>query len=107
MIFSRRELRKQALLGLAGAFIVTLIFMCAAHGEVIGGRPAGCPHAFCGCGLRKFLGISDGRLDLAWNWARLFRRTTFHDGAVAVWRHHVAYVERVTGPRTAILRDYN
>src|SRR5689334_11321431 len=40
--------------------------------EIIGGRPAGCPHAYCGCGLRKYLGLSDVRLNLAANWARFF-----------------------------------
>ena len=43
----------------------------ASKGAVIGGRPAGCPHAYCGCGLRKYLGLTDKRLNLAWNWARL------------------------------------
>lgn len=70
---------------------------------VIGGRPAGCPHAYCGCGARRYLGISDTRLDLAANWPRYYRGAT----PVAVWNHHIAIIERMTGPRMAILRDYN
>lgn len=75
--------------------------------QVIGGRPSGCPHAYCGCGLRKYLGLSDVRLNLAWNWARLFPRTYAHDGAAAVRSHHVMLIEHMTGPLRAIVRDYN
>lgn len=71
--------------------------------EIIGGRPAGCPHAYCGCGLRKYLGISDARLDLAWNWTKYYRG----DQPVAVWHHHVALIEQMVGPRLALLRDFN
>lgn len=70
---------------------------------VIGGRPAGCPHAYCGCGARLYLGIDDPRLNLAWNWTKYYHGLT----PVAVWRHHIAIIERMTGPSTAILRDYN
>ncbi len=71
--------------------------------QVIGARPAGCPHAYCGCGLRKYLGIDDTRLDLAWNWTKYYRG----DRAVAVWHHHVALIEQMVGPGEALLRDYN
>lgn len=71
--------------------------------QIIGGRPAGCPHRYCGCGARKYLGIDDVRLNLAWNWTKYYHGST----PVAVWRHHVAIIERMTGPHTAILRDYN
>ena len=70
---------------------------------VIGGRPAGCPRQYCGCGARLYLGISDKRLDLAWNWTRYYRGST----PVAVWPHHIAIIVRMTGPRTAVVRDYN
>ena len=67
-------------------------------------HPAGCPrYAFCGCGARKDLGLSDVRLNLAWNWTKYYHGPT----PVAVWRHHIAIIERWTGPNTAILRDYN
>lgn len=70
---------------------------------VIGGRPAGCPRQYCGCGAARFLGLSDPRLNLAWNWTKYYHGPT----PVAVWRHHIAIIERMTGPNTAILRDYN
>jgi hypothetical protein len=75
--------------------------------SIIGGRPAGCPHAFCGCALRKYLGIGDKSLDRAWEWAIKFPRTSAHAGAAAVRRHHVMLIESMTGPLTAIVRDYN
>ena len=85
-------------------------FTITANGDdaqAIGGRPAGCPHAFCGCGLRKYLGIDDARLNLAWNWARLFPRTQARPGAAAVRAHHVMLlVSQVTGTIWTV-RDYN
>ena len=75
--------------------------------QIIGGRPAGCPHAYCGCGLRKFLGISDKRLDLAWNWARLFPRSSARPGAAAVRRHHVMLLVSHVGGSVWTVRDYN
>jgi hypothetical protein len=71
--------------------------------QIIGGRPSGCPFRFCGCGLRKYLGLDDKRLDLASNWPRYYRG----DRMIAVWHHHVALVERLVAPGIAILRDYN
>lgn len=77
------------------------------EGQIIGGRPAGCPRAYCGCGLARYLGLKDARLNLAWNWARLFPRAHAGPGMAAVWRHHVAYIESMSGDGTAMLRDYN
>lgn len=74
---------------------------------VIGGRPAGCPHAYCGCGLARYLGLSDKRLNRAWSWAQLFPRARPGPGMAVVWRHHVALIESMVGPREAVLRDYN
>jgi hypothetical protein len=74
---------------------------------IIGGRPAGCPHSYCGCGLRKYLGLSDKRLNLAWNWARLLPRTQAHAGAAAVRYHHVMLLVRHVSGSTWIVRDYN
>jgi hypothetical protein len=75
--------------------------------NIIGGRPAGCPHSYCGCGLRKYLGLSDKRLNLAWNWARLFPRTYAHAGAAAVRAHHVMLLVRHVSGSNWIVRDYN
>jgi hypothetical protein len=79
----------------------------AARGIVIGGRPAGCPHEYCGCGLRIHLGLSDKRLNLAWNWASAFLRTSAQAGAAAVRHHHVMLLERHVSGSRWIVRDYN
>jgi hypothetical protein len=73
----------------------------------IGRRPAGCPHQYCGCGLRKYLGLGDNRLNLAWNWTKYFPRTTAHPGAAAVRHHHVMLLVRHAGGSRWIVRDYN
>src|SRR5690348_6224620 len=54
----------------SGSAFATAILDANGNGTIIGGRPAGCPHNYCGCGLRIHLGISDKRFNLAWNWAR-------------------------------------
>jgi hypothetical protein len=75
---------------------------------IIGSRPAGCPHAYCGCGLRKYLGLADARLNLASNWARLFRRESGpRVGLAAVRSGHVMYIEGQSGDGQWIIRDYN
>jgi hypothetical protein len=75
---------------------------------VIGSRPAGCPHAYCGCGLRMYLGIADDRLNLASNWARLFPRESGpRPGLAAVRNHHVMYIEASAGDGLWRVRDYN
>jgi hypothetical protein len=74
---------------------------------IIGGRPAGCPHAYCGCGLARYLGLNDPRLNLAWNWARLFPRTRAHPGAAAVRAHHVMLLVAHVEGSVWTVRDYN
>ena len=77
-------------------------------GRIIGGRPAGCPPRYCGCGLRKYLGLSDKRLDLAWNWAKLFPREPSPRAGLAAVRHgHVMYIEASAGDGRWMIRDYN
>lgn len=57
---------------------------------VIGGRPAGCPHAYCGCGASLYLfNRIRPELNLAWNWVKYFPRTTPAPRTVAANRHHV------------------
>lgn len=101
------------------SIMLTLLFACAMQaraeasplrggGEVIGGRPAGCPHAYCGCGLARFLGLTDSRLNLAANWARIFPPTRAQSGAVAVKSHHVMLLVALHGDGSrALVRDYN
>ena len=40
--------------------------------QIIGPRPSDCPHSYCGCGLRKYLGLEYKRLNLASNWRGCF-----------------------------------
>ena len=103
------------------AIILTLIFVAAliprAHArtldangsQVIATRaPDGCPpRRFCGCALRKFLGLADRSLDLAWNWARKFPRTVAQPGAVAVRSHHVMQLISHRDGQYWMVRDYN
>lgn len=75
--------------------------------QVIGGRPHGCPRAYCGCGLARFLGLHDVRLNLARNWARLFPHTPPVPGAAAVRRHHVMLLVQQVSGSNWVVRDYN
>ena len=74
---------------------------------VIGSRPQGCPRAYCGCGLRLFLGLNDTRLNKASMWARIFPRVGPQPGAVAVRSHHVFLLVAHIAGDTYLVRDYN
>jgi hypothetical protein len=75
---------------------VVIIFVALywpAMAEVIGGRPKGCPHRFCGCALSlKLFGKIVPELNLAWNWAKKFPATQARVGAVAVRKGHVLQI---------------
>ena len=87
---------------------VDRVYASADQGTVIGARPDGCPHAYCGCGLRKYLGLADVRLNLASNWARLFpREAAPRAGLAAVRSGHVMYIEAAAGNGNWLIRDYN
>jgi hypothetical protein len=75
--------------------------------QAIGGRPAGCPHSFCGCGasLRVF-GRIVPELNLAANWLR-FPRTSPAPGMVAARRGHVFVLERHVEGDTWMAYDAN
>jgi len=60
--------------------------------KVIGGRPAGCPHRFCGCALSLHLFgkiVTAPNLNQAVTWARVFPRTHAAPGMVAARSGHV------------------
>lgn len=67
------------------------------HQESRGGRPGGCPSAWCGCWLAQHLGLNriSINLNLAWNWSKIGHQTSPQPGAVAVWPHHVGLVKGV------------
>jgi hypothetical protein len=77
------------------------------RGRVIGGRPSGCPRAFCGCGasLRVF-GRIVPQLNLAANWLR-FPRTSPAPGMVAARRGHVFVLEQHVAGDTWMAYDAN
>jgi hypothetical protein len=84
------------------------LFGCLTHATVAAkvgaSRPAGCPHAWCGCWLAAHLGLSDRSLWLAANWVRLGRSAGGPQaGAVAVWRHHVGLIREVSGNQILLL----
>lgn len=73
----------------------------------VGGRPSGCPRAFCGCALAlKVFGRIVPTLNLASNW-RQFPRDHAAPGNVAVWHHHVALIQSVSANASAIVWDPN
>jgi len=75
--------------------------------RVIGGRPAGCPSSFCGCGaaLRVF-GHLVPELNLASNWLR-FPRAAPAPGMVAARRGHVFVLEQPLGGDMWMAYDAN
>jgi hypothetical protein len=75
--------------------------------RVVGGRPAGCPNAFCGCeaSLYKFGRIIPG-LNLASNWRR-FPRATPAPGMAAVRSGHVMILEAEVGGNVWTVHDGN
>ena len=79
----------------------------AGNGQVVGGRPSGCPSSFCGCGasLRVFGRIVPG-LNLAANWLR-FPRTPPAPGMVAARRGHVFVLEQQVEGDTWMAYDAN
>lgn len=66
----------------------------ASTGQIVGGRPAGCPRSFCGCGAAiRVFGHAVPELNLASNWLR-FPRTAPAPGMVAARRGHVFVLEQ-------------
>lgn len=76
-------------------------------GKVVGGRPSGCPHSFCGCAasIRVFGHIVPG-LNLAANWLR-FPRTSPAPGMVAARHGHVFVLEQHVGGDVWMAYDGN
>lgn len=75
--------------------------------EVIGGRPAGCPHAYCGCGASLYLfGRIIPALNLAANWLK-FPRTDPAPKMAAARSHHVMILERQISGNIWLVHDSN
>lgn len=77
------------------------------RGSVIGGRPSGCPHAYCGCSASLYLfGKIIPHLNLAANWLG-FPRTAPAPRMAAARRGHVmVLVSHVQGD-TWVVHDGN
>jgi hypothetical protein len=73
----------------------------------IGGRPHGCPRAYCGCGASLHLfGRIVPSLNLAANWLR-FPRTAPAPKMVAVRRGHVFVLEQHIEGNVWLVHDSN
>lgn len=74
---------------------------------ILGGRPAGCPHAFCGCGASLYVfGRIIPSLNLAANWLR-FERTAPAPDMVAARRGHVFVLKSHIAGNTWLVHDSN
>lgn len=77
-------------------------------GEVIGGRPSGCPRQFCGCGASLHLfGRIIPALNLAANWLRFPRAMAAAPGMVAARRGHVFVLKQHLHGNTWLSFDAN
>ncbi|RXH18714.1 hypothetical protein EAS54_09840 [Bradyrhizobium guangzhouense] len=75
--------------------------------RVIGGRPAGCPSSFCGCGAAiRVFGHVVPELNLASNWLR-FPRAAPAPGMVAARHGHVFVLEQPLGGDMWMAYDAN
>ena len=78
------------------------------NGVIVGRRPSGCPHAFCGCEASLYLfGEIRPDLNLASNWIRRFPRTSPAPGMAAVRNHHVMVLMNHVDGRDWLVHDGN
>lgn len=78
------------------------------NSTVIGGRPAGCPHAFCGCEASRYVfGEPRPELYLASNWIRKFPRTSPAPGMAAARSGHVMILISHAGGNDWLVHDGN
>lgn len=76
--------------------------------SILGGRPAGCPHRFCGCALSlRIFGTIKPHLNLAANWLRQFPRALPAPDMVAARRGHVFQLVRHIEGNTWLAWDAN
>ena len=81
--------------------------MAETSGQAVGGRPAGCPHSFCGCGASiRVFGQIVPELNLAANWLR-FPRASPAPGMVAARHGHVFVLEQHVEGDTWMAYDAN
>ncbi|MGJ4908273.1 hypothetical protein [Bradyrhizobium sp. HKCCYLS2033] len=77
------------------------------EGRVVGGRPSGCPHAFCGCEASLYtFGRVIPELNLASNWRR-FPRAMPAPGMAAVRSGHVMILQQQVAGNVWYVHDGN
>lgn len=77
-------------------------------GAVVGGRPAGCPSAFCGCGASLYLfGRIIPELNLAANWLRKFPRAAPAPRMAAARSGHVMVLVEHKHDNVWLVHDSN
>lgn len=75
--------------------------------RVIGGRPSGCPHRYCGCGASIYLyGKIIPKLNLARNWS-MFPKTSPAPRMAAYRKHHVFVLLSHIQGNTWLVHDSN
>jgi hypothetical protein len=90
----RHSMPRRFIADAAGAFTEPVRQIGSA---ILGGRPSGCPHRFCGCALSiKVFGRPVRDLFLAANWLR-FPRTAPAPGMVAARRGHALQLQAHLG----------
>jgi hypothetical protein len=78
------------------------------NGIVVGGRPTGCPHAFCGCEASRYVfGEMRRELYLASNWIRKFPRAAPAPGMAAARSGHVMILISHVGGNDWLVHDGN
>jgi hypothetical protein len=78
------------------------------NAAVIGGRPDGCPHEFCGCEASLYVfGEIRRELNLASAWMRKFPRAKPAAGMAAVRDHHVMILMRQIDRKEWLVHDGN
>jgi hypothetical protein len=83
------------------------LFVADGDERIVGARPSGCPHAFCGCEASLFrFGRIIPQLNLASNWRR-FPRTAPAMGMAAVRSGHVMILQRHVAGSVWFVHDGN
>ena len=78
------------------------------NGVILGGRPAGCPHSFCGCEASRYVfGEIRPELNLASNWIRKFPRAAPAPGMAAARSGHVMILISHVGGSNWLVHDGN
>ena len=88
-------------------YLPQTMVMLASSEHVVGARPSGCPHAFCGCEASIYrFGRVIPELNLAANWRR-FPRAMPAPGMAAVRSGHVMILQQQVAGNVWLVHDGN